>query len=154
MIKFTSEREFRIVRESFSAVKKINLADIGFKQISDSNLYIYQSDEYKVLNYSIKPQLIFSINSEKDNIYVNLKSISIKNLPNIFKELKLTIEVKIFPEEDVFKINRHISLIYESNNKLITFISDNFIDKIFKNLIEIISIRFDKKLVKKVLKAI
>ena len=154
MIKFTSEREFRIVRESFSAVKKINLADIGFKQISDSNLYIYQSDEYKVLNYSIKPQLIFSINSEKDNIYVNLKSISIKNLPNIFKELKLTIEVKIFPEEDVFKINRHISLIYESNNKLITFISDNFIDKIFKNLIEIISIRFDKKLIKKVLKAI
>ena len=154
MIKFTSEREFRIVRDSFSAVKKINLKDIGFKQISDSNLYIYQSDEYKVLNYSIKPQLIFSINSERDNIYVNLKSINIKNLPNIFKELKLTIEVKIFPEEDVFKINRHISLVYESKNKLITFISDNFIDKIFKNLIEIISIRFDKKLIKKVLKAI
>ena len=154
MIKFTSEREFRIVRDSFSAVKKINLKDIGFKQISDSNLYIYQSDEYKVLNYSIKPQLIFSIKSERDNIYVNLKSINIKNLPNIFKELKLTIEVKIFPEEDVFKINRHISLVYESKNKLITFISDNFIDKIFKNLIEIISIRFDKKLIKKVLKAI
>ena len=108
MIKFTSEREFRIVRESFSAVKKINLADIGFKQISDSNLYIYQSDEYKVLNYSIKPQLIFSINSERDNIYVNLKSINIKHLPNIFKELKLTIEVKIFPEEDVFKINQEL----------------------------------------------
>ena len=123
MIKFTSEREFRIVRDSFSAVKKINLKDIGFKQISDSNLYIYQS-------------------------------VNIKNLPNIFKELKLTIEVKIFPEEDVFKINRHISLVYESKNKLITFISDNFIDKILKNLIEIISIRFDKKLIKKVLKAI
>ena len=154
MNKIASDREFRLVKDSFLAVKKINLEEIGFKQIADSNLYIYQSDEYKVLNYSIKPQLIFSINSEKDNIYVNLKSISIKNLPNIFKELKLTIEVKIFPEEDVFKINRHISLVYESKNKLITFISDNFIDKIFKNLIEIISIRFDKKLVKKVLKAI
>lgn len=154
MIKIDSDKEFSIDRVSFSDIKKINLKDIGFKQISRSNLYLYQSNEYKIFNYSIKPELIFSINSEDDRIYLKLKSLNIKNLPHIYKTIKLTIEVKIFPETDVFKINRHISLSYESKNKLIKFISDNLIDKILKNLIEIISIRFDKKLIKKVSKAI
>ena len=154
MIKVTSDREFRLEKDSFSAVKKINLKDIGFNQISSSNLYIYQSQEYKILNYSIKPLLIFFINSEDNNIYVKLKSIDIKNLPNIFKTLKLTLEVKIFPETDLIKINRHISLGYESKNKVIALMSNNLSDKILRNLIEKISMRFDKKLTKKILKVI
>ena len=87
MTRISSEREFNLVKDSFSAVKNINLKDIGFNQISDSNLYIYQSDYYKILNYSIKPELIFSIKSEEDTINLNLQSISVKNLPNIFKKL-------------------------------------------------------------------
>ena len=154
MTKIASDREFRLEKESFSAVKEINLKEIGFNKISGSNLYIYKSDEYKILNYSIKPELIFSIERELDNIYIKLNKISIKNLPDIFKTLKLTIEVKILNEKDLCKINRHISLRYERKNKLVTFISKNFVNKILKNLIEIISIRFDKKLIKKVLKSI
>lgn len=154
MTRIDSDREFRLVRDSFTNVKKINLRNIGFNQISGSDLYIYQSDEYKILNYSIKPKLIFYIKSEDDIIYLKLKSISIKNLPIIFKTFRLTIEVNIFPDKGSCKINRHISLRYEPKNKLITFISNNFIDKILSNLIEIISIRFDKKLIKNVLKAI
>ena len=154
MIKVYSDREFRLEKDSFSAVKKINLKDIGFNQISSSNLYIYQSQEYKILNYSIKPLLIFFINSEDNNIYVKLKRIDIKNLPNIFNTLNLTLEVKIFRETDLIKINRHISLGYESKNKFITLMSNNLSDKILRNLIEKISMRFDKKLTKKVLKAI
>ena len=53
MIKIDSDREFSLVKESFSIIKKINLKKIGFTKISDSNLYSYQSDEYKILNYSI-----------------------------------------------------------------------------------------------------
>ena len=154
MIRVDSVREFRLVKDSFSNVKKINLKKIGFDQISNSNLYIYQSDEYKILNYSIKPELIFSINSDASNININLQSISISNLPMIFKRFKLDIEVRIFPEKELCKVNRYISLKYENKNKLIAYASDNFIDKIFKNLIEIISKRFDKKLIKKVLNAI
>ena len=107
-----------------------------------------------ILNYSIKPELIFSIERDENNIYVKLKNIRIKNLPDIFKKLKLRVEVIFFYEKDLCKINRHISLRYERKNKFVTFISENFIDKILKNLIEIISTRFDKKLIKKVLKAI
>ena len=154
MTRISSDREFNLVKDSFSAVKEINLKDIGFNQISDTNLYIYQSDYYKILNYSIKPELIFSIKSEEDTINLNLQSISVKNLPNIFKTLKLTLEVNIFHEKDFCKIKRHITLSYESKNKLISYLSENFIDKILLNLIEAISIRFDKKLTKKVLKAI
>ena len=80
MTRITSEREFNLAKESFSAVKKINLKDIGFYQISDSNLYIYQSDYYKILNYSIKPELLFSIKIEEDLIYIKLKVIFFKIL--------------------------------------------------------------------------
>ena len=50
MIKVDSEREFKLVRNASSVIKKINLKDIGFDQVSDSNIYIYQSDVYKLLN--------------------------------------------------------------------------------------------------------
>ena len=154
MIKIDSDKEYTLVKASFSVIKKINLKEIGFNKISDSNLYIYQSDEYKILNYSIKPQLIFSINIQDEIININLESIRLKNLPDIFKTLKLNLEANIFPEKDLCKINRHISLRYENKNKLIKFISENFLNKFLNNLIDTISIRFDRKLIKKVLKAI
>ena len=154
MIKINSNREFILVKESFSIIKKINLKKIGFTKISDSNLYSYQSDEYKILNYSIKPQLIFSIYFEDEIIKIKLEKISIENLPNIFKTLKLNLEANIFSEKDLCKVKRRISLRYENKNKLIKFISENFLNKFLNNLIDNISIRFDRKLNKKVLKAI
>ena len=133
---------------------KINLKEIVFTEISGSNLYIYQSDEYKILNYSIKPQLIFSIHIEDEIIKIKLESISLNNLPNIFKTLKLNLEANIFSEKDLCKVKRRISLRYENKNKLIKFISENFLNKFLNNLIDNISIRFDRKLIKKLLKAI
>ena len=149
-----SEREFKFGTDSFSSFKKINLNEIGFYQISGTNLYTYQSDEYKILNYSIKPKLTFLIKTEDDNIFIKLKDISIKNLPNIFKTLNLNVEVKILPESNFYRIIRHISLKYEGNNKLIRYLSENLKNKFLTNLIDTISIRFDRKLVKKVLNGI
>ena len=154
MIKIDSNREFKLKSNSFLVLKKINLKEIGFNKISASNLYIYHSDEYKVLNYSIKPKLIFLIDNEDDFVYIKLQSIYIKNLPIILKSLELILEVKIFPEDNFCKITRHISLSHDIKNKLISYLSENFIDKFLNNLIKIISIRFDKKLIKKVLKVI
>ena len=76
---------------------------------------------------------------------------------NLIKDVKifsLDIEVNIFLEGNFYKIIRHISLNYESKNKLMRYFSDNFINKLLNNLIEIISIRFDRKLIKKFLKSI
>ncbi len=154
MMKIYSDREFIIVRSSFSVLKKINLENIGFKQIQDSNLYSYQSNEYKILNYSIKPKLIFIIKKEKKNVYLKLKSINVKNIPFIFNLLKVNIELNIFSEGDFCKARRHISIKYGVKNELIANLSGNFINKILNNLIESISIRFDNKLIKKVLKAL
>ena len=150
MTRVYSVKEFKFGNDSLSVFKKINLEEIGFNQIASSNLYIYQSNEYKILNYSIKPELIFLINIEDDNIYIKLQDTNIKNLPNIFKTLSLDIEVNIFPEDNFYKIVRHISLNnYESKNKLMRYLSENFINKLLNNLIEVISIRFDRKLIKK-----
>ena len=154
MTKIESVKEFRFGNDSFSVFKKFNLKEIGFNQIEESNLYIYQSDEYKILNYSIKPKVIFLINIEDNNIYIKLKDIIIKNLPNIIKALSLDIEVNIFLEDNFYRIVRNISLNYESKNKLMKYLSENFINKFLNNLIEIISIRFDRKLIKKFLKSI
>ena len=154
MIKVDRDTEFKLVRNSFKVIKKINLQEIGFNQISGTNLYKYQSDEYRILNYSIKPKVIFLINIKEDNIFIKLQDISIKNLPNIFKTLNLNIEVKILAESNFYIIIRHISLRYEDNNKLIKYLSENFKNKFLNNLIDIISRRFDRKLVKKVLKEI
>ena len=154
MLVIESKKELRLIEKSFSILKKMNLKDIGFSKISGSNLYSYQSNEYKILNYSIKPKLIFLIKSEENYINIKLQKISIKNLPFIFKSLNVIIEVNIFPENNSCKLHRYISLRYETKNKLIKFISQNLINKFLKDLIETISIRFDKKLINKILKAI
>ena len=154
MTKIESVKEFRFGNDSFSVFKKFNLKEIGFNQIEESNLYIYQSDEYKILNYSIKPQLIFSIYFEDEIIKIKLEKISIENLPNIFKTFKLNLEANIFSEKDLCKVNRQISLRYENKNNFFKFISENFLNKFLNNLIDNISIRFDRKLIKKLLKAI
>ena len=154
MTRVFSVKEFKFCSDSFAVLKKINLKEIGFNKIAGSNLYIYQSNEYKLLNYSIEPKVIFLINIEDDNIYIKLKDIVIKNLPNIFKTFTLDIQVNIFLEGNFYRIVRNISLNYESKNKLMRYLSENFINKLFNNLIEVITIRFDKKLIKKFLKSI
>jgi len=154
MTRVYSVKEFELGSNSLTGFKKINLQEIGFNKIYGSNLYIYQSDEFRILNYSIKPKLIFLINIENENIYIKLQDINIKNLPNIFKKLSLDIEVNIFPEGNFYRIIRHISLNYDNKNKLMRYFSENFLNKLLNNLIEIISKRFDKKLIKKILKSI
>ena len=114
MIQIDSEKEFKLIRNSHSVFKKISLQKIGFKQINDSNLYMYQSNEYKVLNYSITPKLLFLINFEDNNVYIKLEKINIENLPNIFKTLKLTLIVNIFHEKNFWRISRQITLKYKA----------------------------------------
>ena len=152
MIKVDSIKEFKIGNKSLSEVKNIDLKEIGFYQISDSNIFSYKSDEYKILNYRIKPNLTFKIEVKPENIHIQLKSISINNLPNIFKLFNLRINLYILPEKDYCIAKRSISLSYESKNKILNYFSEKVSYKLIHNLIEKISLRFDKKLVKKVLK--
>lgn len=149
MIKVDSIKEFKLGNKSFSEVKNIDLKNIGFYKISNSNIYIYKSNEYKLLNYRIKPNLTFKINVKQENIYIQLKSISIKNLPNIFKFFNLKINLYILPEKDYCVAKRYISLSYESKNKILKYFSEKVSNKILHSLMEKISLRFDKKLKKR-----
>ena len=151
MIKVDSIKEFKLGNKSFSEIKNIDLKDIGFYQLSDSNIFMYKSDEYKILNYRIKPELTFKIKIKEENIHIKLNSIKINNLPNIFELFNLKINLYIIPEKDYCKVKRFISLSYESKNKFLSNFSEKAVDKILHNLIEKISLRFDKKLIKKVL---
>ena len=152
MIKIDSIKEFKLGNKSFSEVKNIDLEDIGFYQISDSDIFFYKSNEYKLLNYRIKPNLTFKINVKEENIHIQLKSIKIKNLPNIFKFFNLKIDLYILPEKDYCIAKRNISLSYESKNKILKYFSEKVSNKLLHSLMEKICLRFDKKLIKKVLK--
>ena len=76
---------------------------------------------------------------EQENIQIELKSISINNLPNIFKFFNLKIKLYILPEGDYCIAKRYISLSYESKNKIIKYFSKKVTYKILHNLIEKIS---------------
>ena len=152
MIKVDSIKEFKLENKSFSEIKNIDLKDIGFYQISDSNIFSYNSDEYKIFNYRIKPKLTFKIKIKEDKIRIELDSIRINNLPNIFKLFNLRIKLLILSEKDNCKVKRFISLSYESKNKVLKNLSEKAADKILQKYIEKISLRFDKKLIKKVFK--
>lgn len=155
MNKIDSNREFKLEKTSFSDIKKINLKEIGFNKTNKSNIFLYESDEYKILNHRIKPILEFFIDIKDNKVFIKLIYIKIKYIPNIFKVLKVIIELNILPEGDFCKVDRYISLRYEeNNNKLLQYISKNFTDKLLNKLIEKISKRFDDKLMKKVLKII
>ena len=87
MIKIDSSREFKLKSNSFLVLKKINLKEIGFNKISNSNLYTYQSDEYKVLNYS---NLIYdelnsvgvrvSLNNRSDKIGAKIRQAELEKI--------------------------------------------------------------------------
>ena len=120
MIKIDSSREFKLKSNSFLVLKKINLKEIGFNKISNSNLYSYQSDEYKVLNYSIKPKLIFLINNEDD-------------FCKITRNISLRYEI-------TNKLISHLSenFIYKLLNNLIKIISIRFDKKLIKKVVKVI----------------
>ena len=87
-------------------------------------------------------------------MYIKLEKINIENLFKIFKTLKLSLVVNIFHEKNFCRITSQITLKYESKNKIIRYFSGNLTNKFLNNLLEIISVRFDRKLIKKVSKII
>ena len=151
MIALNSIKEIKIFSKSLSDIKKINLGNIGLNKVHEPNIFEYKSRVFKVLNYKIQPQIKFSICFEEDNIYFEL--LSIEGIPKSLKRVfDLNIKVNIYQEGDICKVKRFLSLSLDKNSFFNGPITDKILHSLLLNLSEIISKRFDKRFLNKLIK--
>ncbi len=150
MDEITSTKIINIDSKSFSDFKKLNLEKLGLNKIKDPNIFEYSSNVFNVLKYKIKPNLIFEITYKGNNIHINLQSIT--GIPKFIKKnIALKIKVDIYQERERCKAKRFISLNLNKDSFFLKFLSDEIVKKLIFSTLEVISKRFDKKFLKKVL---
>ena len=147
-----SIKEIKIFSKSLSDIKKINLRKIGLNKVHEPNIFVYNSRIFKILKYKIKPQINFSICYEQDNIQFEL--LSIEGIPKSLKRIfELDIKVDIYQEGEYCKAKRYLSLSLDESKIFKGTISVKILHRLLLKVSEIISIRFDKRFLNKLIKA-
>ena len=151
MLEINSTKIININSKSLSEIKKLNLQNLGLNKIQEPNIFEYNSDLFKVLKYKIKSKILFKIFFKDNNIHIELQSIT--GLPKFIKKnITLNIKVDIYQErEEICRANRSISLSLNKESFVLKFLSDEIANKLLLNILEIISQRFDKKFLIKIL---
>ncbi len=150
MDEITSTKIINIDSKSFSDFKKLNIEKLGLNKIKDSNIFEYNSKVFNVLNYKIKSNLIFEIFYQGNNIHINLQSI--KGIPELIKKnITLKIKVDIYQKGKSCEAKRFISLNLNKDSFFLKLLSDEITKKFTLNILEVITKRFDKKFLNKVL---
>ena len=146
-----SIKEIKIFSKSLTDIKKINLRKIGLNKVYEPNIFVYNSRIFKILKYKIKPQINFSICYEQDNIHFEV--LSIEGIPKSLKRIfKLTIKVDMHQEGKYCKVKRYLSLSLDNNKIFKGFVPDKIVHRLLLKVSEIISKRFDKRFLNKLLK--
>ena len=138
MIFIDSREKFNLKLESDYDLKDINLKSIGLNKFKNENIYLFESKEYKLLNYIIKPKMLFNIDL-KDNLY------------KIIKDIDLNVQINISKKNMLFNIERYISIRIEKKISFLKFLPDSIIYEILKNTLKEITKRFDKRLKQKII---
>ena len=115
-----------------------------------SGMYIYESRQYKILHYKIKPRIFLTINYEDDSIEVICKKIDLNIHSNINSELSINIGVKIKRINQGIKLERVMELCIE-NEKSFKIIPKEMKGFLLDKVVSISSKRFDKRLTNKIL---
>ena len=151
MKEIKSTKIININSKSLSEIKKLNLQKLGLNKIQEPNIFEYNSDLFKVLKYKIKSKINFKIFFKDNNIHIELQSIT--GLPKFIKKnITLNIKVDIYQErEEICRAKRFISLSLNKESFVLKFLSDEIANKLLLNILEIISQRFDKKFLIKIL---
>ena len=149
-MRINSTKEFVIKSRSLTEIKKLNLQKIGLNKLNNSNIFVYHSNVFKILNYKIKSDINFSISFKDNKIYIEL--IKIKGMPDFLKRIiTINIKVDISQEGDICIAKRFISLNLKNERKIVKIFSDKLVKKLLFKALEKISKRFDKKFLNKVL---
>ncbi len=150
MLKLQSKRKFRLNKVNFIQLKNFETRDIGLEKDKNSDLYIYTSKEYEILNWKIKPKIFINLIKSDKYIRIYLENKFISGIGAFSKLITVDIDAIIKGTSDYCLIERSITLGVHTDRQFLKFIPDQLIKNLLKETLTLVAKRFDKQLSKKI----
>ena len=150
MLKSQSKRKYFLTKVNFNQLINFEPKELGLEKDKNSELYIYNSKGYEILNWKIKPRIFINLRKSDEYIRVNLENKFISGIGTLSKLITVDIETIIKRSSDYCLIERSIILGVHNDRKFLKFIPDYLIKNLLKESLELVSKRFDKQLLKKI----
>jgi len=143
----TLTKQFVFHQISFEKISSEYLSKIGLIKIINSDLYVYQSKSYRLLNWKIKPKIFFRIYKDKRQVNISTHDKLIKGIDLILKfaTIKFDASIQILESQTVIDRSLTISL---RRNGLIKFFPRDMVLKILNEALYLVGDRFDRKIIK------
>ena len=147
-------REFLVKNICFNDLKKLNLEKIQLKKTSTLNQYLYQSKGFKILKWYFKPEIIFLIIYEENNIFAESSEKLMKGLDIFSDIIAIKVNFNILKRgENSLKIKRTVYLRLKKTPTFLRFLPNKILKKFLYQALDLITTRVDKKLLFKLLQA-
>ena len=147
-------RELLVENICFNNLKKLNLEKIQLKKTSTLNQYLYQSKGFKILKWYFKPEIIFLIIYEENNIFVESSEKLMKGLDIFSDIIAIKVNFNILKRgENSLKIKRTVYLRLKKTPAFLRFLPNKILKKFLYQALDQITTRVDKKLLFKLLQA-
>ena len=150
MFKSESNRKFSLNKINFNKLINTEPKDLGLEKDTNSELYIYTSKGYEILNWKIKPKIYIKLAKADEYIRVDLKNKFISDIGELSKLVNVEIYTIIRGSSDHCLIERSIKLEVYNDRKFLKFIPDYLIKNLLKETLGLVSKRFDKQLSKRI----
>ena len=146
-IEKTLTKQFVYHLISFDKISTEYLSKIGLIKIINSDLYVYQSKSYRLLNWEIKPRIFFRIYKDKRKISISTHDKLIEGIDLILKfaTIKFDASIQILESQTVIDRSLTISL---RRNGLIKIFPRDMVLKLLNEAIYLVGDRFDRKIIK------
>ena len=146
-IEKTLSKQFVFHQISFNKINSEYLSNIGLMKIINSDLYVYQSKEYRLLNWEIKPRIFFKICKEKRKISISTHDKLIEGIDFILKFATIKFNASIQISESQTVIDRSLTISLRRDG-LIKIFPRNILLKLLNEALCLVGDRFDRKIIK------
>ena len=140
--------------------KKIDIKNLKFKELKtalknkylsnnkENGEYIYQSRQYKILQWKIRPRIYLYIKLDDSTIEITCKKIDLNIPKNLSSSLQIYIKVIIRRFQKGIKIERTLKICL-ANKESIKYMPKALKEYLLEKAISLSSKRFDKRLIRK-----
>ena len=140
-------KKIEIQNLNFEELK--NIIDINYGSNNEENkIYIYQSREYKILQWKIRPRIYMNIKPDDSSIEITCRKIDLNIPENLSSTLKIYIKVNIKRFQKGITIERMLKICL-TNKGSIKYMPKALKEFLLDKAITLSSKRFDKRLTKK-----
>ena len=146
-IEKTLSKQFVFHQVSFNKINSEYLSNIGLMKIINSDLYVYQSKEYRLLNWEIKPRIFFKIHKDKRKISISTHDKLIEGIDFILKFATIKFNASIQISESQTVIDRSLTISLRRDG-LIKIFPRNILLKLLNEALCLVGDRFDRKIIK------